>query len=182
MSRRLPRLLRTIFGPRRQRDILDEIREAEGRELTPELRDAIARVMETLTPELSRSRLRSLRPAIVLAFARQAADGARRLKSDYWRSDAGENVGQEVLRANGRALTAVKRVLATAPSKQRALPMILETLNALVDTQRSSPSDVDGYGLATLHELHRDIERLAPRAVRLDSKSDRSSRARPDRT
>ncbi|NBW10190.1 MAG: hypothetical protein EBR82_19395 [Caulobacteraceae bacterium] len=162
-------LKRLVSAPWRRRSILDEVRDLEGRDLTPEMRDAIAQVMDRLSPELSGSRLRSLRPAIVLAFARQAADGARRLKSDHWRSGAGENVGHEVLRANARALEAVRAVLATNPSKRRAPALILQALDRVTEAQRDSTTDGDGYGLATLHELRREIERLGPRPTVLET-------------
>lgn len=144
----------------RLRGLLRAAARANGAPLSPDLARAVEATAPALTPERLGPRLRPLRPQLVLAFARQRADADRRLASDHWRSGSGHNVGLDVRAAEARARALLLEVAARRPPSRRPLRETLERLDALIETQRAGPGDVVGYGLATLHELRRDLAEL----------------------
>jgi hypothetical protein len=64
----------------------------------------------------------------------------------------------DVYFAHGRALAALKALAARRP--RDPLNALLKVLDDLMDAQRAAPGDDDGYGIATLGEIRRDVERL----------------------
>ncbi len=127
---------------------------------SPELLSAIAETAEVLTPRMLGGRLRAYREELVLIFARQSADAAMRLSSSHWSSSGGRNVGHDVLLARSRALEALKQVAGRRPAPRDALGAFLQSLDDLMTAHRQAPGDDDGYGIATLGEIHRDVARL----------------------
>lgn len=126
--------------------------------LSPELRAAVVQTGAGLTAKVLGPRFRPYRDELVLIFARQLADATRRLSSSHWSSGGGRNVGMDVYFAHGRALTALKALAARRP--RDPLNALLKLLDDLMDAQRAAPGDDDGYGIATLGEIRRDVERL----------------------
>jgi len=126
--------------------------------LSPELRAAIVATGAGLTAKVLGPRFRPYRDELVLIFARQLADANRRLSSSHWSSGGGRNVGMDVYFAHGRALAALKALAAQRP--RDPLDALLKVLDDLMDAQRAAPGDEDGYGIATLGEIRRDVERL----------------------
>lgn len=126
--------------------------------LSPELRAAVVQTGAGLTAKVLGPRFRPYRDELVLIFARQLADATRRLSSSHWSSGGGRNVGMDVYFAHGRALTALKALAARRP--RDPLNALLKVLDDLMDAQRAAPGDDDGYGIATLGEIRRDVERL----------------------
>jgi hypothetical protein len=126
--------------------------------LSPELRAAVVETGASLTAKVLGPRFRSYRDELVLIFARQLADATMRLSSSHWSSGGGRNVGMDVLQARGRALAALKTLAARRP--RDPLDALLRTLDELMIAQRASAGDDDGYGIATLGEIRRDVERL----------------------
>lgn len=124
----------------------------------PGLRAAIIETGAALTPKALGPRFRPWREELVLIFARQLADAAMRLSSSHWSSGGGRNVGMDVLQARGRALAALKTLAAQRP--RDPLDSLLKALDELMIAQRASAGDDDGYGIATLGEIRRDVERL----------------------
>jgi hypothetical protein len=126
--------------------------------LSPELRAAVVQTGAGLTAKVLGPRFRPYRDELVLIFARQLADATRRLSSSHWSSGGGRNVGMDVYFAHGRALTALKALAARRP--RDPLNALLKVLDDLMDAQRAAAGDDDGYGIATLGEIRRDVERL----------------------
>ena len=126
--------------------------------LSPELRAAVVQTGAGLTAKVLGPRFRPYRDELVLIFARQLADANRRLSSSHWSSGGGRNVGMDVYFAHGRALTALKALAARRP--RDPLNALLKVLDDLMDAQRAAAGDDDGYGIATLGEIRRDVERL----------------------
>ncbi len=124
------------------------------------LRAAIIETGETLTPRALGPRLRPYRDELILIFARQLADANRRLSSSHWASGSGRNVGHDVLRARHGALETLRRVAALRPPPRDPLGALLIALENLMTAHRQAPGDDDGYGIATLGEIRRDVERL----------------------
>lgn len=153
-------LKRLLFGARTGDRIVDQVTKVLGQAPSEAMITAIDKVATSLPVDLLGPRLAKHRPRIVLAFARQSIDGAERLKSSYWSSGGGENVGHEVLRANQRALKATQEALGAVRRKDRWLENILVAIEDLIEVQRKSPGDDDGYGAGTLHELRREIGSL----------------------
>ncbi len=125
---------------------------------TPGLRTAILETGAGLTPKVLGPRFRAYREELILIFARQLADATMRLSSGHWASGGGGNVGMDVLQAHGRALAALKALAARRP--RDPLEALLKALDDLMAGQRVSAGDDDGYGIATLGEIRRDVERL----------------------
>lgn len=126
--------------------------------LSPDLRAAIVATGAGLTTKVLGPRFRPYRDELVLIFARQLADATRRLSSSHWSSGGGRNVGMDVYFAHGRAVAALKALAAERP--RDPLNALLKVLDVLMDAQRAAPGDDDGYGIATLGEIRRDVERL----------------------
>lgn len=126
--------------------------------LSPELRAAVVETGAGLTAKVLGPRFRPYRDELVLIFARQLADATRRLSSSHWSSGGGRNVGMDVYFAQGRALAALKALAARRP--RDPLNALLKVLDDLMTAQRAAPGDDDGYGIATLGEIRRDVERL----------------------
>jgi len=141
----------------RLRALLREAALANGGALSPGLASAVEETARVLPPPLLGPRLRSLHPRLVLVFARQRADANARLASDHWSSGGGRNVGRDVLAAEGRARAVLVDVASRRPPYRRPLTEVLERLDALIEAQRAGPGDEDGYGLATLHEIRREL-------------------------
>ncbi len=128
--------------------------------LTPALRSAIVETAAGLTPRALGSRFAPYREELILILARQLADANRRLSSGHWSSGGGRNVGMDVLQAQGAALAAVKALAARRPRPRDPLGALLKALDELIAARRAAPGDDDGYGIATLGEIRRDVERL----------------------
>src|SRR5690606_272066 len=121
---------------------------------------AVEETARLLTPSTLGPGLRPLHPQLMLIFARQRADANARLASDHWRSGGGRNVGMDVLAAEGRARAVLLDVAARRPPSRRPLAEVLERRDALIEAQRAGPGDADGYGVATLHEIRRELAEL----------------------
>lgn len=147
-------------GPARSRPIVDRVSDLLDRPPSTDLVAAITTMAERLTDARLGPRLRSQRPQLVLAFARQSADAAKRMSSAHWTSDRGRNVGLDVLQATEQALGLVLHVLDSRPAARWPLRAAIEALDALIEPRRGEPGDDDGYGLATLHEIRRDLALL----------------------
>lgn len=152
--------LSRLFGRRPSRSIVDRVSELLRDPPSPELIKAVTAVSDILTDDLLGPGLRALRPQLVLVFASQSADAARRMSSDHWTSDRGHNVGRDVLHAHDQAITLFRQALASRARRGRPLDDTVAALDALIDGQRDRPGDEDGYGLATLHEIRKDLARL----------------------
>ena len=98
--------------------------------------------------------------AIESIFQRQVMDGERRLGDRYWQSGAGRNVGYDVLEATAAARRAVQPALASSRTRRQALLRADDALDTLITGWRERPGDDDGYGIATLHEIRRDLAAL----------------------
>jgi hypothetical protein len=122
------------------------------------LRAAIVETAAALTPKVLGPRFRPWRDELILIFARQLADATMRLSSSHWSSGGGRNVGMDVLQARGRALAALTALAGRRP--RDPLAALLAALDELMAAQRAAPGDDDGYGVATLGEIRRDVERL----------------------
>jgi len=127
---------------------------------SPRLAAAIETLAREVTDKRLGRRLASLRPHLILIFARQAEDAGRKLSDSYWTSDRGHNVGQDVFAAYGAALRAVLAVLDRRPRSRTPLLDAVTAVEALMPALRIEPADPDGYGLATLHEIRRDLASL----------------------
>ena len=147
-----------MFARWSERRLVRRVSELLGEPLTPRLRTAILETGASLTPKVLGPRFRPYREELVLIFARQLADATLRLSSSHWSSGAGRNVGMDVLQAHGRALAALKGLAASRP--RDPLEALLKALDDLMAAQRTSAGDDDGYGIATLGEIRRDVERL----------------------
>lgn len=145
---------------RRIRALLADITALRGGTLEPELAAAAPEIARVLPRSSLDGRTRRMHARLVLAFARQLADGNRRLASRYWSAN-GRNVGMDVLQAEGRARAALLNVLAQRPPARRPMTETVAAVDALIVAQRNDPVDRDGYGLGTLHELRRDLAALA---------------------
>lgn len=142
----------------RERGLVRRITGLVPAPLSPDLRTAIIETGASLTTKVLGPRFRAYRDELVLIFARQLADATRRLSSSHWSSGGGRNVGMDVYGAHGRALAALKALAAQRP--QDPLGALLGVLDDLMAAQRAAPGDDDGYGIATLGEIRRDVERL----------------------
>ena len=142
----------------RERGLVRRITGLVPAPLSPDLRTAIIETGASLTTKVLGPRFRDYRDELVLIFARQLADATRRLSSSHWSSGGGRNVGMDVYGAHGRALAALKALAAQRP--QDPLGALLGVLDDLMAAQRAAPGDDDGYGIATLGEIRRDVERL----------------------
>lgn len=98
--------------------------------------------------------------AIESIFQRQVMDGERRLGDRHWQSGAGRNVGYDVLEATAAARRAVQPALARSRTRRQALRRAIDYLDRLIERWRERPGDDDGYGIATLHEIRRDLAAL----------------------
>lgn len=98
--------------------------------------------------------------AIESIFQRQVMDGERRLGDRHWQSGAGRNVGYDVLEATAAARRAVQPALAGSRTRRLALLRAVDALDTLIARWRERPGDDDGYGIATLHEIRRDLAAL----------------------
>jgi hypothetical protein len=98
--------------------------------------------------------------AIEGVFQRQVMDGERRLGDRHWQSGAGRNVGYDVLEATAAARRAVQPLLAVCRTRRQLLLRADDALDALIARWRERPGDDDGYGIATLHEIRRDLAAL----------------------
>lgn len=152
--------LSSWFRLRPSRPIVDRVSDLLDRPPSADLVAAITATADRLTDARLGRRLRSLRPQLVLAFARQSADAAKRMSSAHWTSDRGRNVGLDVLQANEQALGLVLQVLVSRPAARRPLQTAIKALDGLIERRRGEPGDEDGYGLATLHEIRRDLALL----------------------
>lgn len=133
-----------------------------GQPPAPDVLDALDAAARALPRSLLGPRLRPLRLELCLIFARQAADASRRLGSSYWSSGGGRNVGHDVRDAHDRALRVLIQSLKQTPKQTpgAGLPEILAAHRNLMDAYRRSAPDPDGYGIATLGEIERDLEGL----------------------
>ncbi|QTN19227.1 hypothetical protein HZ989_13540 [Brevundimonas sp. AJA228-03] len=127
---------------------------------SPRLAAAIEAVGRTLTEKRLGKGLGRLRPRLILIFARQSEDATRKLSDSYWTSDRGHNVGIDVYHAYGNALAAFLVVLDRRPRSKTPLLDAAAAIEALMPPMRIEPADPDGYGLATLHEIRRDLASL----------------------
>lgn len=152
-------LFEGIFGKGRQ-PLLKEIAALLGAPPSPGLASAVGEIEKVLTRERVGPGLAILRPRLILIFARQSADARLRLSSSHWTSDGGHNVGRDVLQAYGAALGAFLAVLDRRPRSRTPLLDAAVAIEALTTDWRTAPGDPDGYGIATLHEIRRDIADL----------------------
>ncbi len=152
-------LFQRIFG-KGGRPVLKEVAALLGEPPSPGLASAVGEIEKVLTHERVGPGLAILRPRLILIFARQSADATMRLSSGHWTSDRGHNVGMDVLRAQGLALVAFLAVLDRRPRSKRPLLEAAVAIEALTTDWRAAPGDPDGYGIATLHEIRRDIADL----------------------
>ncbi len=127
-----------------------------GRRLKRRLATDEAAAVRSMARALPRSlfgrELAFARVGIVWAMARQKVDGERRLADP--RGAGGP--GRAVAWAHMRGLGALQRGLAEGPAATAA-GRIDGMLGRLIAAARQDPQDADGYGLATLHEMRRDI-------------------------
>jgi hypothetical protein len=98
--------------------------------------------------------------AIESVFQRQVMDGDRRLGDPHWQSGAGRNVGYDVLEATAAARRAVQPLLAVCRTRRQLLLRADDALDTVIARWRERPGDDDGYGIATLHEIRRDLAAL----------------------
>lgn len=152
--------LRLRLGSGSSRPIVDRVSDLLDRPPSADLAAAIAATADRLTETRLEPGLKALRPQLVLAFARQSADAVRRMSSAHWTSDRGRNVGLDVLQAHDQALGLFIEALESRPATRRPLQTAIKTLDALIERRRTEPGDDDGYGLATLHEIRRDLALL----------------------
>jgi hypothetical protein len=101
-----------------------------------------------------------LMAAIDSIFQRQVMDGERRLGDPHWQSGTGRNVGYDVLEAAQAARGAVRTALAGSGDGGLVPGKAVDALDALIAAWRNRPGDDDGYGIATLHEIRRDLSAL----------------------
>ncbi len=127
---------------------------------SPRLSAAIEETARVLTQRRLGSGLASLRPRLILVFARQSADAAEKMASSYWTSDRGVNVGHDVFRAHQTALNTFLKVIDKRPQSRSALLDAVTAIDALIPAWRNAPGDADGYGIGTLHEIRRDLAAL----------------------
>jgi len=127
---------------------------------SPRLAEGIDAVARELTQARLGKGLARLRPQLILTFARQSEDAARRLSDSYWTSDRGHNVGQDGYYAYRAALGVFLKVLDRRPRSKTPLQDTVAAIEALKPPLRIEPADPDGFGLATLGEIQRDLSRL----------------------
>jgi hypothetical protein len=150
---------RGLFG-KREPSALEAVSALLKGPPSPQLVGAIESVARELTEARLGKGLAHLRPRLILVFARQAEDAARKLSDSYWRSDQGHNVGIDVDRAYRAGLGAFLNVLDRRPRSKSPLQDAVAAIAALEPPLRIAPADPDGYGLATLGEIERDLTRL----------------------
>ena len=148
-----------LFG-KREPSALEAVSALLTEPPSPRLAAAIESVGRELTEARLGKGLAGLRPRLILIFARQAEDAMRKLSDSYWRSDRGHNVGLDVDQAYRAALGAFLKVLDRRPRSRTPLLDTAAAVEALMPALRIEPADPDGYGLATLHEIRRDLARL----------------------
>lgn len=128
-----------------------------SRDLEPTPADSVSPVQaERATDTVSEE----LVAAIDSIFQRQVMDGQRRLGDPHWQSGAGRNVGYDVLDATEAARRAVQTALTVSRTRRQALLRADDALDSLITGWRERPGDDDGYGIATLHEIRRDLAAL----------------------
>jgi len=120
--------------------------------LTSAARDQAERTTDTVSEDLV--------AAIESIFQRQVVDGERRLGDSHWQSGSGRNVGYDVLEATAAARRAVQPLLAVCRTRRQLLLRADDALDTLIARWRERPGDDDGYGIATLHEIRRDLAAL----------------------
>ena len=98
--------------------------------------------------------------AIESIFQRQVMDGERRLGDPHSQSGAGRNVGYDVLEATEAARRAVQTGLAGSRTRVLVPRRAVDAMDALITGWRERPGDDDGFGIATLHEIRRDLAAL----------------------
>ena len=128
-----------------------------SRDLGPKPVGTVSRVQaERATDTVSEE----LVAAIDSILQRQVMDGERRLGDPHWQSGAGRNVGYDVLEATEASRRAVQTALAVSRTKRQVLHRAVDALDALIVRWRERPGDDEGYGIATLHEIRRDLSAL----------------------
>ncbi len=141
--------------------LLAEVAVIKGKPLTAALEIAVVKTARALPLTALERRLRPLYPRLVLVFARQLEDANMRLSSSHWFSGGGRNVGMDVLEARARALELLLKASADRPRLRRPLSDTVDALDTLIVARRKGAGDPDGYGLATLHQIRRDLAELA---------------------
>ena len=148
-----------LFGKRQPSD-LDAVSALLTEPPSPRLAAAIESVARELTEARLGQGLAGLRPRLILIFARQSEDASRRLSDSHWTSDQGHNVGRDVYDAYRSALGTFLIVLDRRPRSKTPLQETIDAIEARKPPLRIAPADPDGYGLATLGEIQRDLSRL----------------------
>jgi hypothetical protein len=152
-----------VFGrwlaDRDARKVVDAVRHRAGPDASPGLLSGADAAARALPPSLLGPHLRDRRIDLCLIFARQAADAERRLASSYFSFGGGRNVGHDVRDAHDRALRVLVNTLTEKPGS--GLADVLAAHDALIEVYRQHALDPDGYGVATLGEIRRDLEGLA---------------------
>jgi hypothetical protein len=148
-----------LFG-RRRPTALEAVSALLDAPPSPRLAAAVEEVARVLTEARLGPALVGRRPQLILAFARQSADAAMRLSSSHWASDGGHNVGRDVFQAYGAALGAFLGVVDRRPRGRTPLLDAVLAIEGLIPVWRAAPGDPDGYGVATLHEIRRDLAAL----------------------
>ena len=102
--------------------------------------------------------LEPFRPQIIAIFAKQRGDAEQRMASSHFQSGGGRNIGLDVLEAYNAALGCLRTCL--SGQQEPNLEDLISALDDLIDARRPSSRDKDGYGLATLGEIRRDLTRI----------------------
>lgn len=149
-----------VLERRRLRALMQRIARIRATPPDARLENAIAEIARAMPLKALGRRHRGLHAPLVLILARQRADANMRLSSSHF-SSGGHNVGMDVLMAEGRARVAIVASLSRKPAVRRPLSSAVTALDDLIAAQREAPGDPDGYGIATLHEIRRDLAKLA---------------------
>lgn len=150
---------RGLFG-KREPSALEAVSALLTGPPSPQLAEAIEVVGRELTQDRLGQGLAGLRPRLILIFARQSEDATRKLSDSHWRSDRGHNVGTDVHHAYAAALGTFVNVLDRRPRSRTPLQDAVADIEALKPPMRVAPADPDGYGLATLGEIQKDLTAL----------------------
>lgn len=148
-----------LFG-RRRPSALEAVSALLDAPPPPRLAAAVDEVAGVLSEQRLGRAFAGHRPRLILIFARQSADAAMRLSSSHWVSDGGHNVGRDVLQAYGAALGAFLAVMDRRPRSRTPLLDAVVAIEGLIPAWRAGPGDPDGYGVATLHEIRRELADL----------------------
>jgi hypothetical protein len=148
-----------LFG-RRRPSALEAVSALLDAPPPPRLAAAVEEVARVLSEQRLGRAFAGHRPRLILIFARQSADAAMRLSSSHWVSDGGHNVGRDILQAYGAALGAFLAVLDRRPQSKTPLLDAALAREALMTDWRTREDDPDGYGIATLGEIRRDLATL----------------------